>query len=140
MLIFLGGKRLEPALPDVAARAITPQVATHVRGHQPVHPAAQLAVLAGPEGQVEDWQGRLARLARTTGKTGKDDWQDWQGTGKDDWQDWQDWQGRLARTTGKDRHCDWQGQALRSNIGIMDVAIGELENAAKRGVRRADPR
>ena len=32
---------------------MTPLVATHVRGHQPVHPAAQLAILAGPDGQVE---------------------------------------------------------------------------------------
>ena len=30
-----------------------PQVAADVRGHQPVHPAAQVAVVAGPQGQVE---------------------------------------------------------------------------------------
>ncbi len=53
MLVFLRGKGLEPALPNVTAGAMTPQVATHVRGHQPVHPAAQFAVLAGPEGKVE---------------------------------------------------------------------------------------
>ena len=71
MLIFLSGKRLEPTLPDVTAGAITPQVATHVRGHQPVHPAAQVAVLAGPEGQVEvvghEAVGQDAHRAADTG-------------------------------------------------------------------------
>ncbi len=53
MLIFLVLERLESTLPYVAAGAITPQIPANVGGHQPVHPAAQLAVLAGPDGQVE---------------------------------------------------------------------------------------
>ena len=53
MLIFLDGKRFEPALPDVTAGSVTPKVAAHVRGHQPVHPAAYVAVPARPERQVE---------------------------------------------------------------------------------------
>ena len=53
VLIFLDRKRFEPALPDVTAGPVTPQVAAHVRGHQPMHPAADIAVLARPEREVE---------------------------------------------------------------------------------------
>ena len=49
VLIFLDGKCFESTLPDVTAGSITSQVATHLCGHQPVHPAAHLAVLARPE-------------------------------------------------------------------------------------------
>ena len=78
MLIFLCGKCLEPALPDVTAGPVTPQVAPHVRGHQPVHPAAQVAVFARPKCQVEmvgheavgqeAWGGRMLASAITSRK------------------------------------------------------------------------
>jgi hypothetical protein len=53
MLILLGRKCLEPTLRYMTAGAIMSQVATDAGGHQPGHPAAQVAVLAEPEGQME---------------------------------------------------------------------------------------
>ena len=43
----------ESPLPDVAAVPVVPEIPAHVRGQQPVHPAAQLAVGTGPNHQME---------------------------------------------------------------------------------------
>jgi hypothetical protein len=53
MLIFLSRKGLEPALPDVPAGVIVPQVAADVGGQEPVHPPAQVPVGVRPDGQME---------------------------------------------------------------------------------------
>ena len=53
MLILLNGERLESSLPHVAAGAIMPRVAPHVGRCQPMHQAAEFAVLAGPKREVE---------------------------------------------------------------------------------------
>ncbi len=53
MFVALNGKRLEPTLPHMAARAVMPMVAPHVAGQEPLHPAAQVAALARPQHQVK---------------------------------------------------------------------------------------
>ncbi len=53
VLILLNRERLESSLPYVAARMIVLVVTPHVRGHEPLHPLAQLAILPRPNNQVE---------------------------------------------------------------------------------------
>jgi hypothetical protein len=53
MVVRLDRKGFEPALPDVSTRSIMPQVAANMSGQQPVHPAAEVAIGAGPEDQVK---------------------------------------------------------------------------------------
>ena len=53
MFILLDGKGLEPALPDVTTGLIASPVLTDMRGQQPVHPAAEIAIVIGPQGQME---------------------------------------------------------------------------------------
>src|SRR5438876_7694605 len=53
MLVFFDGEALEPTLPHVTTAAIVPMVTAHMGGHQPLHPAAQVAVLVWPDHQME---------------------------------------------------------------------------------------
>ena len=53
MVVLLDGKRLEAALPNVAAGAVVLQVAADMGGQQPMHPAAEVAVVMRPQRQVE---------------------------------------------------------------------------------------
>ena len=53
VVIFLDGKGLEASLPDVAGGAVNGDVAADVGVHEPVHPAAQVAVVMGPYNEVE---------------------------------------------------------------------------------------
>jgi hypothetical protein len=53
MLIFRDGKCFEATLPDMTAGSIMPDVAANVRGHQPMHPATQIAVRSGPEREMQ---------------------------------------------------------------------------------------
>jgi hypothetical protein len=53
VLVLLDGERLESPQPDVAAGSVVLQLATHMRRHQPMHPPAELAVVAGSDDQVE---------------------------------------------------------------------------------------
>jgi site-specific DNA recombinase len=47
------GGCLESPLPDMPARVVMPQITADVSGQQPVHPAAQVAVVTGPESEVK---------------------------------------------------------------------------------------
>ena len=49
MVVLLNRKGFEPALPDVPAGVVMPLVAADMRGQQPVHPPAEVAVACGPE-------------------------------------------------------------------------------------------
>jgi DNA invertase Pin-like site-specific DNA recombinase len=49
----LDREALEPPLPDVAARAVAAMIPPHVRRHQPLHPAREVAVRTRPDDQVE---------------------------------------------------------------------------------------
>lgn len=51
--VLLDGESLEAPLPDVAAAAVVAVIPPDMRGHQPLHPAAQVAVVVRPEHQVE---------------------------------------------------------------------------------------
>ena len=53
--VLLDRKRLEPALPHVAARlsATLTMISPDVRRQQPLHVAAEIAIVAGPEDQVK---------------------------------------------------------------------------------------
>jgi hypothetical protein len=53
VLVTLDRESFESALPDMSAEVVMSQLTAHVRGHQPVHPAAQVAIVAGSEGEVE---------------------------------------------------------------------------------------
>jgi hypothetical protein len=53
MFVLLNGKRFEPSLPDVPARGIVAMIAADVRRQEPLHPAAQIAILPGPDDQME---------------------------------------------------------------------------------------
>jgi hypothetical protein len=53
VLVPLNGKCLEPTLPDVSAAAVVAMVSPDVAGEQPLHPAAEVAVLAGPQHEVK---------------------------------------------------------------------------------------
>lgn len=53
MAVFLNRKGLETTLPNVAARTVMTMVAADVAGEQPLHPAAQVAVVTRPKHQVE---------------------------------------------------------------------------------------
>jgi hypothetical protein len=53
VLILLDGERLEPTLPDMSAGVVAPQLASDVSRQVPMHPAAEIAVLVGPEREVE---------------------------------------------------------------------------------------
>ena len=53
VFVFFDGKRLETSLPDVPGRMVVAMVLPHVRGHQPLHPLAQVAIAVGPEHQVK---------------------------------------------------------------------------------------
>ena len=53
VLVFLDRKRLETPLPDVPARMVVTMVSPHVRGHQPLHPSAQIAVAVRPQHQMK---------------------------------------------------------------------------------------
>jgi len=53
VVVLLDRERLEAALPDVAAVAVAGRMAADVGGHGPVHPPARVAVLAGPDDEVE---------------------------------------------------------------------------------------
>ena len=53
VLARLARKRLEAALPNVAAASIVAVVSPHVRGRQPLHPRAKVAVGDGLQDQVE---------------------------------------------------------------------------------------
>lgn len=50
---MLNGERLEPALPDVPAALVLFVVTANMSVLQPVHPAAQVAVLDGPDDEVK---------------------------------------------------------------------------------------
>jgi hypothetical protein len=52
-MILLNRKRLEASLPDPPGRPITPVMSANVRGKQPVHPAAQIAVAAWPQHEMK---------------------------------------------------------------------------------------
>ncbi len=53
MQIVLNREGLEAALPDMSAALIVLVITPHVTGHQPLHPAAEVAVLIRPEHQME---------------------------------------------------------------------------------------
>ena len=53
MLILLDWEGLEPPLPDMAAGVVVPQLAAHVSHQEPVHPAAEVTIVVGPETQVD---------------------------------------------------------------------------------------
>ena len=53
MAVPLHGKRLEPALPHVPAAAMPPMMPPDMRGHHPLHPSPEVAVVARPEQQVK---------------------------------------------------------------------------------------
>lgn len=53
MFVVLDRERLEPALPDVSAMGIMPEIAPNVRRHQPLHPPREVAVAVGPQDEVE---------------------------------------------------------------------------------------
>jgi len=46
-------KRSKPSLPNVAGRMIMTMIPPHVRGHQPLHPDAQVAILARPKNEMK---------------------------------------------------------------------------------------
>jgi uncharacterized membrane protein len=50
---LLDGKSLEAALPHMPAAVVMTMVSPHVRGEQPLHPAAQIAVAARPEDEMK---------------------------------------------------------------------------------------
>ena len=53
VLVLIDRKRLKTPLPHVAAAVVVPMVAADMGGEQPLHPAAQVAVAARPEHEVE---------------------------------------------------------------------------------------
>jgi hypothetical protein len=53
MVVFLNRKGPVPSLPDVAAGVIMLMITADVRGHQPHHVGAQVAIAPRPERQVE---------------------------------------------------------------------------------------
>lgn len=53
MLVLLDGEGLEAALPDMAAAAVMPVVAAHMGGQEPLHPAAEIAVVVRPKHKME---------------------------------------------------------------------------------------
>ena len=53
MVVLFDRERLESTLPYVPAAFIVPVIAPNVRGQQPLHPTAQVAVAPGPKHQVE---------------------------------------------------------------------------------------
>jgi hypothetical protein len=53
VVVFLDRKRLEPPLPDVAAASVMPVVTPDVGGHQPLHPATEIAIAVGTQDQVK---------------------------------------------------------------------------------------
>src|SRR6266851_3020504 len=53
MLVLLDRERLEAALPDVAAAVMMLVIAAHMGIEHPMHPAAQVAILLGQDGQVK---------------------------------------------------------------------------------------
>ena len=53
VVVVLSWKRLKSSLPNVAAVTVVLQVSPHMRGHQPLHPARQVAVLVGPHHQMK---------------------------------------------------------------------------------------
>src|SRR6266404_8015667 len=53
VLVLLNGKSLESSLPDVSASMIMLVIATHVRIENPVHPAAQVPIVNGPDNEMK---------------------------------------------------------------------------------------
>ena len=53
MVVILDGKGLEAPLPDVPCGAVMAMVALGVRREQPLHPTSQIAIMTGPQYQVE---------------------------------------------------------------------------------------
>jgi hypothetical protein len=53
MVVFLDGKSLESALPNVSAGFEVLMVPPHMGGLQPLHPAAKIAIFLRPEHQME---------------------------------------------------------------------------------------
>src|SRR5579863_742419 len=53
MLILLNRKRLEAALPDVAAGTVMAVVAADMARQQPLHPAAEISIVVRPKHQVK---------------------------------------------------------------------------------------
>lgn len=51
--VLLNWKRFEPTLPDTSGCSPKLVIATHMRGEQPLHPAAEIAVLERPKYEVE---------------------------------------------------------------------------------------
>src|SRR5260370_28217998 len=53
MLVLLNRERLETALPDVAAAVMMLVITAHMSIQDPMHPAAQVAILLGQDNQVK---------------------------------------------------------------------------------------
>jgi len=53
MLVLLNRERLESALPDVAAAVMMLVITAHMSIQDPMHPAAQVAILLGQDNQVK---------------------------------------------------------------------------------------
>lgn len=53
MLVLLNREGFEPTLPDVAACLVVLMIPPDMRRQQPLHPAAQVAILARPEHQMK---------------------------------------------------------------------------------------
>ena len=54
-IVFIGlhRKRFESLLPGMPAAFVMPMITTNMRRHEPLHPAAQISVLMGPQQKVE---------------------------------------------------------------------------------------
>lgn len=53
IIVFLDRERFESALPHVTAGMVVPVVATNMRGHQPLHPGAEVTIADRPDNQVK---------------------------------------------------------------------------------------
>lgn len=53
MHVMFNWKRFEPALPHMPTGIMPPMVATNMRGQQPAHPRAQVAIMVWPECQMK---------------------------------------------------------------------------------------
>jgi hypothetical protein len=53
MVVGLDGEGFEPALPDVSTGMIVAEIASHMGGEEPVHPAAEVAIVTWPERHVK---------------------------------------------------------------------------------------
>ena len=53
MVVLLDGESLEASLPDVSAELVVAMIAADMRSHQPLHPAAQVAIFVRMQHQME---------------------------------------------------------------------------------------